>query len=36
MPWFEGDMKITCVQFIFQLYYEIDIKLWLMKLFLQK
>jgi len=38
MQWFESDIKITIMspQFIFQLNYENDVKIWILKLFLQK
>jgi len=37
MQWFEGDIKITIKSAIyFQLNYENDVKIWLLKLFLQK
>jgi len=37
MQWFEGDIKITIMCAIyFQLNYENDVNIWLLKLFLQK
>jgi len=37
MPWFEGDIKIKlCLKFLFQRNYENDVKIWILKIFLQK